>query len=61
MKEQEETKRITDSPMGAKEQVIYSPTIKSSPKSDLLQQVISSINSNLQIQIHIPIPSILYF
>ena len=25
MKEQEETKRITDSPMGAKEQVIYSP------------------------------------
>ena len=61
MKEQEEAKRITDSPKGAKEQVMSSPTIKTSPKSHLLQQVISSLNSNFLIQIHIPIPNILYF
>ena len=54
MKEQEETKRITGSPKGIVEQVISSPTIKSSPKSYLLQHVIYSINSNFLIQIHIP-------
>ena len=47
MKEQEEAKRFTDSPKGAKEQMMSSPTIKTSPKSHLLQQVISFLNSNL--------------
>ena len=54
MKEQKETKRNTDSPKGAMEQVISSPPVKFSPKSDLFQQVISSINSTLLFQIHIP-------
>ena len=44
MKEQEESKRITDSAKGAMEQVISSPPIKTSLKSDPFQQVIFSIN-----------------